>query len=160
MFDVRKNMGPNDLHLVCSAKYGKASLFDNTGKKKYTVACLCEGQHDNWRLPRGDTPPGAYKAGVVYTQTSANLSQLYSYGRKCVDLVDLDNQETGNDRSGVSLHGGGTGLPNPVARLQELIPTWGCIRVHNADLEEKIVPDVERCQKRGGTFFVSVVDRD
>jgi hypothetical protein len=156
---LKLNMGPNDLHLVCSAQYHKAGLFDHEGKKLASYDCLCDGQHSNWHIARGDTPPGTYKAGIVYHQSFANLPELHSYGFICIDLIDLENQETGNGRSGISLHGGGTGLPNPLALMQELIATLGCLRFHNQDLEEDIAPRVTKCQKAGGTFYISVTDR-
>lgn len=160
MIDKTK-MKPGDKHAIVSAIYNTMTCYDHTGKKLWSVPAFPVGQHRNWRETGGDTPPGSYKAGITYTQIRGRDSRAVcdAYGRKCIDLIDLEGQETGNNRGGISIHGGGTGLPDPWAPYQMLLPTLGCIRTHNHDLEVTIVPEVEATQKAGHTFFVSVVDR-
>jgi len=160
MIDKTK-MKRHDRHAIVSAEYNTISCYDKDGNKRWTRPAYPWGQHRNWKKPQGDTPPGSYKAGIIYTQVRGRDSNAVcnSYGRYCVDLIDLEGQETGNGRGGISLHGGGTGLPDPWAEYQMLLNTEGCIRTHNKDLEDVIVPEIQKCQKLGGTFFLSVVDR-
>lgn len=157
---LKKIIKPKDMHMVTSAKYGRSALFTAQGVKKWSVPSLCEGQHDNWKVARGDTPPGLYKAGQIFYQDGSDIAQSNSYGPICIDLIDLEGQETGYGRAGISAHGGGTGLPNPLADFQLLIPTHGCIRLHNHDMIHRVTPAVKWTRSQGGVFYWSVVDRD
>ena len=40
----------------------------------------------------------------------------------------------GDTSAGYGIHGGGSAAPQPLAAVQGLYPTEGCIRVHNTDL--------------------------
>lgn len=40
---------------------------------------------------------------------------------------------TTGDYRGRDIHGGGTGLDDPYEDYQKLIPTYGCLRMHNKD---------------------------
>lgn len=145
-------MKAGDLHLVVNGALRKATLFNAKGEKQWSIAAGTNGQHSNWREPMGDTPPGLYKAGIIYdTKGEA------AYGRWCIDLIDLDNQETGNGRAGISLHGGGSASPDPFAPWQGLPATHGCIRVNNYDLENRVEPAVRRVQAAGFTFYITVI---
>lgn len=159
MIDKKKYMKPGDYHWVVSTIQHTGTMFTSEGKKLFTIPALCEGQHDNWKAPRGDTPPGFYKFGTVYTQDESNMADLFAYGEICIDMIDLEGQETGNGRAGISAHGGGTALANPLSAYQPLIPTHGCIRVHNNDLKKTLAPLVVKAKKEKRTVFVSVVDR-
>lgn len=159
MIDKKKFMKPGDFHWVVSATQHTGTMFTSEGEKLFTIPALCEGQHDNWKATRGDTPPGFYKFGIIYTQDKSNLADLFAYGEICLDMIDLEGQETGSGRGGISTHGGGTSLRNPLADFQPLAPTHGCIRVHNKDLKKTLTPLVRKAQKAGRTVFVSVVDR-
>jgi hypothetical protein len=147
-----KNFGmkPGDYHLVVDRSDRTLKCFDYNGNFKFAIPALAWGQHKNWRERNGDTPPGMYKFGVVYdTRGEA------AYGPYCIDLIDLENQETGNGRSGISLHGGGSAAPDPFADFQPLYPTHGCIRVANAHLVHRILP----LYKQGkNNVFVTVQD--
>jgi RHS repeat-associated protein len=45
--------------------------------------------------------------------------------------------DTGDAR-GRDIHGGGTGLPDEYAPYQGWVPTWGCIRMQNQDIEDLV----------------------
>jgi hypothetical protein len=51
------------------------------------------------------------------------------------------------------IHGGGTacGWPGAWAPLQPLYPTLGCIRMHNRDLRDRVIPLLQ-----AGRIWVSV----
>jgi hypothetical protein len=60
-------------------------------------------------------------------------------------------------REGIGLHGGGSGLPNPMASHQSppFVVTHGCLRLVNFDLEA-VVKKVQASQKRGGMAYITV----
>jgi hypothetical protein len=155
---------PGDSHLVINAASKTCKAFDFGGKLLFQVSCLADGQHPNWRLNSGDTPPGLYKIGAVYDDYSkALLESGYntppmtrdrrSYGWVSFDLVDLEGNEDGNGRAGVMIHGGGSALGWPGAwdQYQELVATLGCVRMKNRDLLNLVLPLTKK-----GTVFVSV----
>lgn len=130
---LASRMRPNDLHIVVNGETQKLVAYRKDGSVVYACPARCFGQHADWTRTNGDTPPGVYRCGTIYdTRGEA------SYGRWCVDLEDLEGQETGNGRAGISLHGGGSGLANPFAPYQGWQATHGCIRVQNADLERLV----------------------
>jgi hypothetical protein len=79
--------------------------------------------------------------------------ETLAYGWISFDLVELENQEAKVGRAGVMMHGGGTGCgwPGAWAPMQELRTTQGCVRMHNIDLRDKLLP-----LAKAGTVFVSV----
>lgn len=71
--------------------------------------------------PRGSLPDG------VYTDVSAEVTNgRYgpAYGNFYI---------TSGDPRGRDIHGGGSGLPDPYADYQGWVPTYGCLRMQNAD---------------------------
>jgi hypothetical protein len=86
---------------------------------------------------------------------------LPAYGWMVFDMIDCDveNQEDGentNNRSGIALHSGGSSLADPYApMLSALVPTLGCLRIHNQHLESNILPIYMK-----GTVFISVSQDD
>ena len=69
------------------------------------------------------------------------------------DMEELEGQEVAVGRAGIMLHGGGSacGWPGAWAAQQPLYPTLGCVRLHNADLRDKVLP-----LYRQGTVYVGV----
>lgn len=139
-FDFR----PGDYHLVVNSATMTAKAYTYEGKLMWEIPCLTQGQHADWRLHAGDTPPGLYKFGQIWrdyeTETTADDST--AYGWFTVDMIDLEGNEDGNGRAGIAIHGGGTALgwrgswePN-----HRLVPTLGCIRCRNIDLRDKVIP--------------------
>lgn len=149
---IKNLMGPKDLHLVVNGAMRSATLFNAQGEKQWRIPAGTQGQHSNWREPQGDTPPGLYSVGVIYDTKGER-----AYGRWCLDLEDLENQETGNGRAGISLHGGGSASPDPFAPWQGLPATHGCIRVNNWDLENRVEPAARRCAAAGAHLYVTVI---
>lgn len=148
---IKDKMGPQDLHIVVNGESKNLVAYQRDGHQVLRCPARCYGQHNNWRAPNGDTPPGLYRVGQLYNTTGEA-----AYGEWCVDLEDLEGQETNNGRAGISLHGGGSGLANPFAPYQGWQATHGCIRTQNADLE-KIVELIRDARKRGGTVYLTVV---
>ena len=76
-----------------------------------------------------------------------------AYGWYSLDLIELENQEAKYGRAGIMINGGGSanGWPGAWAPRQPLFPTHGCVRLHNIDLREKVIPLLKT-----GAMFVSV----
>lgn len=150
-----------DTHLVINAQSSEAKFFDFSGNLLYKAPILCRGQSDDWRVVRGNTPPGLYKLGECWNdyalvpsgETPVHTDVRRQYGWLTFDMIDLEGNEDGNFRSGIALHGGGSaaGWPGAWAPKQPLYSTHGCLRMHNSDLRDKVLP----CWK-GGTVYVSV----
>jgi hypothetical protein len=145
-----------DYHLVVNSKTRTATMWAFTGAKKLWVRpVLALGQRPEWWLRGGNTPPSVYKLGQFYNDIkTGNLSA--PYGWQFYDMIDLDNSkredgENTNGRSEIGLHGGGSSLPDPQAPYQRLVPTLGCVRMHNKDLQDLIQPLYEK-----GTVYLSV----
>lgn len=152
---------PGDSHLVVNDHLGELTAWDHGGQALFKIPAMARGQgrENQWDLPQTDTPPGLYKVGSVWRDYErlgprpAPQWDLLPYGWFTLDLVELESQERRYGRSGIAIHGGGSALgwPGCWAPRQQLLPTWGCIRLHNADLRDKVVPLLA-----AGTVFVSV----
>lgn len=152
---------PGDSHLLVNDANGKATAYSYEGIKRWEAPCLARGQgaDNSWDQTGEDTPPGLYKLGQIYNDyqrygvnAPCNRETL-AYGWISFDLVELENQEARHGRAGVMIHGGGTGCgwPGAWAPMQELRSTQGCVRMHNIDLRDKLLP-----LAKAGTVFVSV----
>jgi hypothetical protein len=124
---------------------------------------LARGQsvETDWRSHASDTPPGLYKLGTVYRDHETDPSATFSadrraYGWYSFDMIGLEGQEgpgSRDGRDGIMLHGGGSacGWPGAWLPLQPLYPTLGCVRMHNRDLRDLVLPLVGL-----GTVYLSV----
>jgi hypothetical protein len=103
-----------DSHLIVNDIVETMKAFSFEGKLLWEVPCLARGQYaDNeWKIQRSDTPPGVYKLGTIYKDYEKVGDKppydrtLMSYGWYSFDMVELENQEAGNGRAGIMLHGG------------------------------------------------------
>lgn len=149
--DGRPFVRPGDVHLVVSRNAESLKAFNHQGAELFHCQARAVGQHPDWHRTGGDTPPGVYYVGVLYDTHGET-----PYGNYCLDLVDLTGNEDNNGRAGISLHGGGSGLPDPFAGHQGWVNTHGCVRVQNADLEYRIVPLVKTTKAGGFTVYLTV----
>ncbi|MGB5135425.1 MAG: L,D-transpeptidase [Prochlorococcaceae cyanobacterium] len=149
-----------DSYLLVNDRDQDMEAYDHTGQLLWKVPALARGQgaDTEWRHTGTDTPPGLYKLGRVYLDYEADHSPprdatLQAYGWYSFDMVELEGQEKTVGRAGIMLHGGGTGCgwPGAWAPQQKLLPTLGCIRVHNIVLRDKVLPLYEQ-----GTVYVGV----
>lgn len=158
------DLKPGDYHLVADDRRQIMAAFTHDGKQLWSIPCLCRGQAGDteWKTTGSDTPPGLYKVGKVYRDYEQDPSTKFSedrrsYGWYSFDLEGQEGQEGPNSqtgRDGIMLHGGGTacGWPGAWAPRQALHSTRGCIRLHNVDLRERVLPLVGM-----GTVWVSVL---
>lgn len=150
-----------DSHLIVNDIVETMKAFSSEGRLLWEIPCLARGQYSDfeWKIKNSDTPPGLYKLGTVYCDYDLNGNNpkydrtLMAYGWYTFDMIELENQEAGNGRAGICLHGGGSGhgWPGAWAPNQPLVPTYGCVRCHNIHLRDKILPLTKQ-----GTVFVSV----
>jgi hypothetical protein len=56
-----------DHHLVVNAATKLAKCWAHSGLVIWEAPCLADGQHPNWKANSGDTPPGLYRIGDVYS---------------------------------------------------------------------------------------------
>lgn len=158
----KPDLKPNDLHVIVNdweSKYvGEAKCYSADGKILWTIPALCKGvEGSRWDVRSGDTPPGLYLCTeVIKTQDNEPAKVWNAYGRYFVDLVEQENQEAKYGRAGVGVHGGGSSLNSPLAPRQGLVPTLGCIRLMNEDLEKLFVPAVQKTQAKGGRVWLTV----
>lgn len=138
---------------------GEAKCYDHSGGLLWTIPALCKGVEGNgrWTVRSGDTPPGLYLAGVVTETMIGEPGQVWNaYGRWFIDLVEQEQQEARVSRAGIGWHGGGTAAPDPLAPKQLLVPTLGCIRSHNEDLDKVVMPTLQRVRSNGGQMWITV----
>jgi hypothetical protein len=151
----------NDHHLVVNDKVETAKCYDSRGMLLWEVPALARGQGSDtrWQSRNEDTPPGLYKIGKVYDdygiygKDAPRNDTTMAYGWCSFDLEEQEGQEVRYGRAGIMIHGGGTacGWPGAWAPKQRLYPTLGCVRMHNADLRDLLLP-----LTKSGTVWVSV----
>jgi hypothetical protein len=152
---IRPPLKPGDHHLIANDINETLTAYTHDGKLLWRVPCLCRGQggEAEWKRTAEDTPPGLYKVNKngTYRDYETDRSAFncdgnrQSYGWYSFDLQGLEGQEGPNSkpyRDGIMIHGGGSacGWPEAWRPRQELHPTLGCIRLHNVDLRDKVLP--------------------
>lgn len=150
-----------DYHLIVNDREteynSKADLYRWDGVKQWSKTCLAKGQTPDYSKANGDTPPGVYIIGALtVTQSNESAETWNAYGKYFFDLAKYSGAEEKYGRAGVGIHGGGTAAPNPLAPYQQLVPTCGCIRFYNADLEKVILPLYNSVKASGNKIYVSV----
>jgi len=160
----RPDLRPGDHHLIADDRLEALTAWTHDGKKLWSIPCLCRGQggEAEWNTTGSDTPPGLYLVGSVYRDYEQDPSATFSpdrraYGWYSFDLEGQEGQEgpgSSTGRDGIMIHGGGSacGWPGAWAPRQELHPTLGCIRLHNADLRDRLLPLLDL-----GRIWVSVL---
>lgn len=141
-----------------------ATAYNGEDRRLWQYPCLADGQHPDWQAVGGHTPPGFYKLGEQHLDYEVWIhdpgyppysKELASFGWCSFDMIDLTGNEDNSGRAGIMLHGGGSaeGWPGAWAPFQPLHPTYGCLRMHNAHLQDHVRPLLQV-----GTVYV-MVDR-
>lgn len=136
---------PGDVHVVVndweSRWIGEAKCYSDQGKLLWTIPALCKGvEGPRWSVRNANEPQNIWNA----------------YGLHCIDLIEQENQEARYSRGGICWHGGGSGAADPMAPLQQLVPTLGCVRSHNLDLAKLVVPLLESLIQKGSRMWITV----
>ncbi len=157
--NLKEIMKPQDVHVVVNAVDHVMTCFNHDGKKMWSIPAHCEGVNGPGFEGNGaDTPPGLYEIGLMTKTQNDEPQHIWnSYGRWFCDLVELENQEASRGRAGCGIHGGGTGLADPLAPHQGWMFTHGCTRLQNIDLENTFVPTCQHVKSKNGRIFVEVV---
>ena len=164
---IRPPLKAGDHHLIANDINEIITAFTHKGVKLWSVPCLCRGQgkEAEWGRTGEDTPPGLYRINKlgIYKDYETSTSSIYKTANRCAygwysfDLVGLEGQEGPDSkpyRDGIMIHGGGSacGWPGAWMPRQTLFATLGCIRMHNQDLRDRILPLVAI-----GDVYVSVL---
>ena len=150
-----------DHHLVVNDAAEVMKAFDHTGYHLWTIPALARGQglDYEWQARFSDTPPSLYRIGKTYNDFALygvggqDTRDTRAFGWAFFDLIDLEGREDGSGRAGIGIHGGGSrlGFPRCWDPFQPLLPTMGCIRIHNIHCRDNIFPLLKT-----GTVYVSV----
>jgi hypothetical protein len=149
---------PGDSHLIVNDDAETVTGWSYHGERLWVLPALARGQGSDreWNRQNTDTPPGLYRSGTIYRDWTGDPQPPCSrdrlaYGWVSIDLVELEGQEQRVGRAGIMAHGGGSGLgwPRAWAADQPLLPTLGCIRMRNGDLQRLILP----LHDRGAVFW-------
>ena len=161
---IRPTLKAGDHHLIANDVSETMTAFTHDGRRLWRIPCLCRGQgrEAEWSRTGTDTPPGLYRVGTVHRDyekdPAANFTpDRRAYGWFSFDLEGLEGQEGPTSRpyrDGIMVHGGGSacGWPGAWSPQQALYPTLGCIRLHNQDLRDRILPLLGL-----GTVWISVL---
>jgi hypothetical protein len=145
------NLGLSDLHMLLDAGARKLKLFS----ARHELVFECEARNRtvaNGQLGHnGNCPPGSYMLG------NPSPRGTVPFGDWFVPILDYDANHTLREhrRSGIGIHGGGSGLPFPFHAFQGWQVTRGCWRLQNMDLA-RLVTLLERCSEDGGVCYVTV----
>lgn len=149
-----------DFHLVYDPVKLELNVWrwvggEDEGEKIIAIPSVAKGiAGRDWRRVGADTPPGLYRLGTIWNDY-ADGTLLPAYGWVTFDMIDLEGNEDESHRSGIALHGGGSGLLKPQDPYQQLTATHGCVRCHNMDLRDVILPLVSN----DNTVFISIYQR-
>lgn len=158
----KPDLVPGDYHLVVlddeSKPTSSMTCYDSQGNKQWSTSCLARGQDANYSVFAGDTPPGVYYLGECWIADPGDVKTCKPYGVHCFDLVSEKLGEIGLGREGICLHGGGSALGYPGCNddYQRLVPTFGCIRMHNGELRDTIYPLWQKTEASNNRIWVSV----
>lgn len=141
------NLGKNDLHFSFDPNAERLKLFNTTGMI-FTCECRNRTTNPGQYGFRGFCPPGDFILGAPVPKNTV------SFGAWFIPILDEGpgGPMQQNGRAGVGLHGGGSGLAQPLSPHQGFQITHGCLRVQNADLA-MIVKFVHTAQKTGKCFL-------
>jgi len=147
------NLDTHDVHLILSGANRTGKLFAAGGIPIFDFETrnrtVRDGQLEHW----GNCPPGEFILGKPIPMNTPPFGPwflgIYDYGSHHAMFE--------HHRSGIGLHGGGSGLPHPLAPVQSppWVPTHGCWRMVNEDLGH-LVTIVKAVQDAGGRCFVTV----
>jgi hypothetical protein len=152
---MKPKVKQNDVHFVVNANTRRLKCFDASGHLRWMAEAHCNGTNGSYNVFQGDTPPGLYKCGLPDDVLPTD-SDKASFGPWFVPLIEMEGQMSRRGRSGIGVHGGGSGLADPFYALRQgWVPTHGCIRLQNEDVI-RLVNTVKFIQRNGGTAWLSV----
>jgi RHS repeat-associated protein len=155
--------------LVYSDKTSLTMLFDNNGRLYSEYRSLAAGTKEGRSTKgEGDAPFGIYKfTGVLggkKGKAAVNQKDAAGFGTGIIKLKPVAGEAITYNRDGIYLHGGGSRSKDPygnnVGPDGKLLPTHGCIRHSNDDIN-KLIKDVNQLEKQGDKLDrVAIADND
>jgi hypothetical protein len=144
----------HDLHAQFNAAAERLQVYAAGGQEVFAAAArnrTVNPGEGHW----GHIPPGEFKLGVPVPKNAI------PFGKWFIPVLDYLGQDQMQDfqRSGIGIHGGGSGLPDPFAPRQGNVITEGCIRLQNEDLQH-LVHRVNAAQQAGGVVYLTVTGVD
>lgn len=151
----KPDLGPLDVHIVVNCATNLAKCYvPGEALPRWIAETHTEGLSRNTEAWGGDTPSALWEATAV-EHIPPSDPESASYGVGFITLVC--HEAIKRAAVGIGWHGGGTGLPDPLAPRQGWAHTLGCLRSQNIDLVEKVFRTIEFVLKRGGRVWLSVV---
>jgi hypothetical protein len=154
-------MGPpspvrvGDLHLVFDDSANRLKVWDK-GAGGGVLLFACPARNDTVRL--GFFRWGACPRGTYRLAEPVAMGFSVPFGPWFIRLLDTPGLMAKFKRSGIGIHGGGSGLASPGSPRQGWAKTHGCVRLQNADLEE-VAELVKSYQAEGRNAYVTVCGR-
>lgn len=144
-------LGPNDLHITFDADSKLLKVWKPNGTLLWQTEARNRTVADGQLYHYGNCPPGEFLLGAPVGKNTAPFGPFF------IPVLDYAGHHAMLDfqRSGIGIHGGGSGLPVPLADYQGWCPTHGCIRCQNAPLRH-LVALVKASQVKGGRVFFTV----
>ena len=140
-----------DLHLIFYPSTNRLKTFDGKGVMLLNIEArnrtVRNGQYDHW----GNCPPG------MFLLSEPVMANTPPFGKWFVRLNDWKGctAMAAYRRSGIGIHGGGSGLPDSFAAHQGWVVTHGCIRAQNGELET-LVKLLGKAQASAGKCYITV----
>lgn len=133
-----------DPRLTSGSGSATVELRDGRGALLMTAVASFNGLGQGVNGPRrdirfGDTPFGVYKYVRPAGGTpNSRISPAFGTGKLYLDDNDMFGEVSDAGRGTIRLHGGGSRLPDPYLPEQPLLPTQGCVRMRNVDINKLI----------------------
>src|SRR6266851_1232877 len=147
------NLGFHDLHMELDRATRRLKMFDT----HHRIIFDCEARNrtvaNGQYYHNGNCPPGEFLLGPP------RACGTIPFGPWFIVILDYGGYQTmaHYNRSGIGIHGGGSGLALPFAPCQGWQITHGCWRLQNEDLD-KLARCVSQWASMGGKTFVTVAD--
>lgn len=146
-----------NLHLIFNRPANELKVFRDNGD----LVLRCEARNETIGPEGTDDPFGHFgpcPPGEGYRLRPPASTNEPSTGRFFIELLDDPAGDfSKHERAAIGIHGGGSGLSDPFASHQGWVPTEGCIRLQNEDLE-RLVQLVDQAQATNGGATIDVVD--
>jgi len=137
----RSNGGSGGAYILLLDKNGNRINACGCNEEYFVGLAIAGNSNRMLGNGQGDTPFGVYQyTGTQGGQTSSQLGEGFGTGKILMDGGFGEIVDSGRDL--IRLHGGGSGLrkrgQNPYALEHDLLPTQGCVRMKNRDVNALI----------------------
>jgi hypothetical protein len=138
-----------DLHVMFDAAGRTLTVWDASHRQLFQAEARNRTTNDGQRGHWGSLPSGLYLLGAPVVKNTVPFGPFY------VPITDFGPNRALADhgRSGVGIHGGGSGAPDPFAAHQVWVPTHGCVRMANIDLRQLVRLILAAQQGSGKCYF-------